>query len=212
MTAKTYDLNGNILDNGECMTTICTETPNICGSPPPPCNPCGDEPKMVCRPIPTRNAIKLRGGEIGRYFKFQSTFTDPNWYAHAHKMSITLRRMGGDNCCRKFCFAPSGVTNDGRIYYAWSKDFMLAPAGYYLATFAVDGHTYRETVVYKPSSYVSVHMTWGDFDSCNVNGVHVPVSKGCGCAPDICCTHLPEAIQEEFVDQATCGECNVGCN
>ena len=80
MSAKTYDLNGNLIDNGQCMTVACLPTPEICGSPPPPCNPCCDEPKVVCRPMPTRNAIKLRGGEIGRYFKFSSTFTDPNWF------------------------------------------------------------------------------------------------------------------------------------
>lgn len=212
MATNTYSLDGNLLSNGECMTVTCADVPNICGSPPPPCDTSCDTPKVICRPMPTRNAIKLLGGEIGRYFTFSSTHTDPDWFAHAHKMSLTLMRMGGDTCCRDFCFAPSGVTSDGRIYYAWPKEFMLAPAGYYIAVFAVDGHTHRETVLFKPSSYVSVHMTWGDFDSCNVNGVHTPMMKGCGCAPSVCCTHLPEAIQEGFVDQATCGDCNVGCN
>lgn len=211
MDSKTYDLRGNLI-SGDCMTTVCTAVPEICGSPPPPCEPNCSTPKMHCRPIPTRNAIKLKGGEMGRYFKFHSTHTDPMWFAHAHRMSLTLTRMGGDNCCREFCYAPSGVTNDGRIYYAWSKDFMLAPAGFYIATFKVDGHTHRETVLHKPSSYVSVHMTWGEYDSCGANGVHVPLQKGCGCEASSCCTHLPEAIQDEFVDEATCGGCDVGCN
>lgn len=212
MAAKTYDLNGNMIDNNECMTVHCLPTPEICGSPPPPCAPSCDPPKMVCRPMPTRNAIKLQGGEIGRYFKFNATFSQPHWYAHAHRMSLTLKRLGGDNCCREFCFAPSGVTNDGRIFYTWSKEFMTAPAGYYLAVFKVDGHTHRETVLYKPFAYVSVHMTWGEYEDCGTSGVHAPPMKGCGCEADTCCTHLPEAIQEEFIDQADCGDCNVGCN
>lgn len=211
MSAKTYDLNGNLVHDDSCMAAICTDKPEICGSPPPPCNPCNEPPKYKCVPIPTRRAVKLAHGEMGRFFRFHSTHADPNWLAHAHKMSLTLRRHGGSSCCRAFCFAPSGVTSDGRIYYAWAKDFMQAEAGYYSAVFAVDGHTYRETVVFKPSSFVSVHATWGSFPECSSDGVTTPITRGCGCEPDVCCTHLPQAIQEEFIDEADCGGCNVGC-
>lgn len=194
-----------------CDMHICTDVPVICGSPPPPCNPCCDTPVMRCKPMPTRNAIKLRNGETGRYFAFQATNVSPEWYAHMHRMSLTLTRIGGDACCRSFCYAPSGVTHDGRVYYAWTKDFITADAGYYYAVFAVDGHTHRETVLFKPFAYVSVHNSWGTFNECSEGGLIVP-KKGCGCDMMTCCTHLPEAIQEEFIDPTDCGGCNVGCN
>ncbi len=197
----------------QCNIHICTDVPEICGSPPPPCDPCCDPPKLKCRPVPTRHAIKLKNGEVGRFFTFGATEVGLPWYGHLNKMSLTLVRAGGDKCCREFCFAPSGVTADGRVYYAWSQEFMKAPAGYYLATFRMDGHAHRETMLFKPYSYVSVHASWGEFPPCEFGGgVITPVTKGCGCSTDTCCTHLPQAIQEEFIEQVDCGVCDDRCN
>lgn len=212
MVKVTHASTGQVDRSGDCSIHICTEVPNICGSPPPPCPPKCEPTRMECMPIPTRNAIKLRNGELGRYFTFQATQTSPEWYAHLLRMSLKLKRMGGDACCREFCYAPSGVTVDGRVYYAWTREFMEAPAGYYLATFAVQGMTHRQTVIFKPYSYVSALITWGTFDSCGTErGMIAPYLKGCGCEPMSCCDHLPQAIQEEFIPIDDCGVCNVGC-
>lgn len=214
MNTVTYNSDGVLLDNGQCMTVHCLPTPEICGSPPPPCEPSCATPQMVCTTVPTRNAIKLRSGENGRWFTLRTTSED-DFYAIRHRVSLHLVRAGGDNCCREFCFGPSGVDKDGRIYYAWSDEFLRAPAGYYIAEMRVEGRTHRRTMLFKPFSYVSANRTVGTYNDCGDacdDGMTVPaLQKGCGCNVGVDCGHVPEAIQEMFIDRADCGVCDDSC-
>lgn len=193
-----------------CVLPMCDEPPELCGAPPPPCEPkCGTKVHMTCAPAPTRDAIKLQSGEVGRWFNLSPTMSS-QFFAVRHKMSLTLKKAGSVSC-REYCLAPSGVNKKGQVYFAWSQDFYKADAGYYLATITIDGFTAVQYVLYKPFAFVNMHFSFPVYAECGDDcdaGISVP-RKGCGCYVDTCCTHLPEPIQEEFIPEpVNCGGCD----
>lgn len=188
------------------LITQCRPCDNVyyssCESTGPCCdpNPCRTHKKNP--QWNTRDAVRMKDGEVSRWFSFSAYCGGSPITPINHCMRMEVSRLS--RCDGPWTSLPLEADIKGNVHFSWPPAFLAAPPGYYEAVMFFEDRPVAHVLMYKPFAKVNVHG----------GAVTSRAPERCACKGSCTCGITPAIRQPgKVAETVDCGDCgDAGCS